>query len=107
MPRARLVGRQNHVVGVDAIAGGQHIAQARAPLRAFPPVEHRAQTLAADGKRVFLQQSQSAQVQHHLGHAARQKDAHGRVVARAIRQHIDQAGHAAVDRYPVFDAGAL
>jgi hypothetical protein len=39
----------------------------------FPPVELRAQRLAAGGEHIFAQQAQPAQVQHHLRHAARHK----------------------------------
>ena len=50
-----------------------------------------------------LQQIQLPQMQHHLRHAAREKDAHGRMMNRAVRQHADQARHAAIDGNPVLD----
>ncbi len=45
-------------------------------------------------------------MQHHLGHAAGQEDAHGGMADGAVGQHIDQARHGAVDAAPVFHGGA-
>ena len=47
------------------------------------------------------QQSQLAQVQHDLGHAAGQKDLDCGVTDRAIRQHIYQARRLAIDARPI------
>ena len=59
-----------------------------------------------DRLRVQPQQPEVAQVQHHLGHAAGEEDAHGRVVDGAVRQHADDARHGAVDARPVLDRRA-
>src|SRR6185436_19359247 len=45
-----------------------------------------------------VSQTEAAQVQHHFGDAAREKDAHGRVWP--VRQHFDEARHAAVHTNP-------
>ncbi len=43
----------------------------------------------------------TTQVQHHLGHAAGQEDAHCRVMHRTVGQNADQSRHAAVNRDPI------
>ena len=53
-----------------------------------------------------IEQALAAQVQHHLGHAAGQEDAHRRMIARAVGQRVDEARHAAVDLVPVLDRRA-
>ena len=45
-------------------------------------------------------------MEHDFRHAARQVDAHRRMVHRAVGQHGDQARHAAVHRDPIFHARA-
>ena len=44
-------------------------------------------------------------MQHHLGHAAGEEHLHGRVVARAVGQRVDEARHAAADLRPVARGG--
>jgi hypothetical protein len=105
-PRARPLGRHDHLVGIDAIACREQIAQLCAPLRALPPVQHCAQALAGHRQRLFVQHAQPAQMQHDLRHAAGQEDPHGRMIARPVGQHIDQPRHAPVDRDPFFERWA-
>ena len=47
--------------------------------------------------RVAVEEPAATKVQHHLGHAAGQEDAHRHVVRGAVRQRIDEAGHGPVD----------
>ncbi len=105
-PRARLRGAHDYLVGGHTVAGGQQVAQARAPLRALPPIQHHAQPLAGRRQHVFVHQAQLAQMEHDLGHAAGQEDPHRRVIARPVGQHIHQARHAPVDRDPIVDGWA-
>ena len=97
-------GRHDDVVGIDAVALAQHVAQALAPLAS---VSHQSSTRAerapADGHAVEIEQIQLAQMQHDLGHAAGQEHAHRRMSDRAVGQRIDQARHAAIDVDPVLD----
>ena len=58
-----------------------------------------------DRERVESSRPARAQVQHHLGDAAGEKDANRRVM-RAVRQHVDEPRHLAVDRAPVVDRRA-
>jgi len=66
-------------------------------------------TLAERGElrrpEVLARQAEIAQMEHDFGHAAGQKDAHGRMADGAVGQHIDQARHRGVDAAPVGDGG--
>ena len=46
-------------------------------------------------------------MEHHLGHAAGQKDLHRRMADRAVRQGVDQPRHAPIRREPVVDRRPL
>ena len=57
--------------------------------------------MPVDREHASVEQAQPAQMQHHFRHAAREEHAHGRMMHRAVGQHIDEARHAAVDVDPV------
>ena len=101
---ARRLGAHDDVVGIDAVALAQ---QARAARRRRSDLLHQssdaAERFAGHGQAGQIEQAESAQVQHHLGHAAGQEDAHRRMADRAVGQRIDQARHPAVDGGPVLD----
>ena len=99
----RLPRRQDDVLGIHSVLFAQNLAEPRAALGCLPPVQDFAQCLAAHGWHIRVQRADSPQMQHHFRHAARQKDAHGGMMPRAVRQDIDDARHAAVDGDPVFD----
>ena len=96
-PRRRAAsGAQDHVVGVDAVRLAQALAQPPPALGALPPFERRAQRLAGGGARGEVEQTELAQMQHHLRHAAGQEDAHRRM--RAVGQGVHDARDAGVAR---------
>ena len=39
-----------------------------------------------------IEQAEGPEVEHHLGHAAGEEGADGRVIVRTVRQDADQAG---------------
>ncbi len=103
--RARALRREDDLVGVDAVALDQQLAHARAALAALPLVEHVAERPPVHRLGVQAQQAEVAQPEHHLGHAAGEEDAHGRVVDGPVGQHADDPRHRAVDARPVLDGG--
>src|ERR1035441_6917927 len=58
--RTRLVGRHDHVVGIDAVVIGECVAQRMAALALLPPVETRAKRFAADGLHAGIEQPRTA-----------------------------------------------
>ena len=74
------------------------------PPLARPPTRRgrRPSVDAGDGQRAAVSsRPEPAQVEHHLGNAAGQEDAHRRVVLRAVRERVDEPRHGAVDALPV------
>ena len=101
------LGRQDHVVGIDAVALAEPLPQGLRAAATSPTTRApRPACSPADGQGVQVQQAQLAQVEHDLGHAAGQVDAERRMVDRPVGQHVDQARHAAVHLGPVVDASA-
>ena len=94
-------------VGIDAVrlpaaaraprAAGRSAPTSRAPRRASRP---------SPSSTSRVQQAHPAQVQHHLGHAARHEHLHGRMIARPVRQRVDQPRRRPVDADPVVDRRA-
>ena len=62
--------------------------------------------LARGREHAEIEEAEPPEVEHHLRHAAGHEDAHRRVVARAVRQDVDDPRDAAVDRGPVVDGGS-
>ena len=101
-PRARAcVGREDDLVGDDAVPLPQELAEAAPPFRLLPPVQVLAERQAGDGEDARVEQAQAPQVQHHLRHAAGQEDPHRGVRHGTVRQDADQPRHAAIDGDPV------
>jgi len=106
-PRCRgSFGAHDDDVGVDVVARGQQVAQDAAAIGFLPPVDDAAERLAGDGETTFLQQSELAQVDHHLGDAAGQVDVGRGMPDGAVGQGVDQARHLAAKRGPVVDRGS-
>ena len=79
-----LVRIHDDIVRVDSILCRQYSAQAAAALRALPPVERPAKRFARGSKATFVEQAETAQMQHNLRHSPRKENAHGRMAGRAI-----------------------
>jgi len=101
--RAGALGIHHDVVGIHAVGRAEPLAQHRASLRLLPPVEHAAQALAAHGERLEVEETETAEVEHDLRHAAGEERAHGRM--RPVGQRVDEAGHLPVHADPVVDGG--
>ena len=93
--------RKLPVFASNMVASSQHLAATDTTLALLPPVERGVETHPTAGRHVRVEQAQRAQVQQHLGHAAREVDAHGRMGTGW--QRIDQPRHGAVDGHPVLD----
>ena len=69
----------------------------------FPGVQIFPQRFSGHRQSVRVQQVQFPQMQHHLRHAAREEDAHGGMMNRAVGQHADQPRHAAIHGNPILN----
>ena len=98
-----LLRRQDHVIRIHAVLLAQALTEARPALGRLPPVEVLADRLPGHGHGIQVQQTELAQVEHHLRHAAREERAHGRVIVRAVGQHAHQARYPAVNASPVLN----
>ncbi len=92
------VGREDDVVGIDAIECTQPLFESSASLALLPPVEIFVEGLAGDGANGGVEQAGAAQVKHHLGYASGEKDLDGGEVVRTVGQSIDEARNLAIDR---------
>ena len=101
----RAFGRHDHVIGLDAVLLAENVAEASASFAGLPPVENLIERDARRRQYARVQHAEATQMQHHFRHAAGEKHAHRRMMRRAVRQHIDEAGDAAVDVDPVLDCG--
>ena len=79
------------VVGIDAVARGQVLAQFVAAWAALPPVQAAIERLSGNGLYPGVEQARPSQVEHHLGQSSGQKDLHGGEVAGTIGQRVHQA----------------
>jgi hypothetical protein len=96
-------GRQDHVVGIDAIELLQQCAESRAPLALLPSVEVGAKRFARGGADIEIQQAEGSQVEHDFGHAAGKEDPNRGVTDGTVWERIDEARRGAVDFGPISD----
>ncbi len=95
----------DHVVGIDAVALVQHLAKHTPPVGLLPPRQRRFERFTGRGQRRQVKQTQLAEVQHDLGHAAGKKYLHGGVADGSVGQCIDEARRAAVHVFPIVNRG--
>jgi hypothetical protein len=91
----------DNIVRVDTILLHEAFAQLRPSLGRLPHLKIISQALACNRHAIEIQQSQSAQMQHNLRHAAGKKETHGWVICRPVWQHVDQSRHCQVNSVPV------
>ncbi|MNI17235.1 hypothetical protein D3C73_706000 [compost metagenome] len=98
-----LPGTHNDGIRINAIRltqAGSHILPS---LRGFPPVQVFSKRPACYRPHRIVNQSQPAQMQHHLRNTSSQKYPDRRMWNRTVRQHTDQARYPAIDGIPVLD----
>ena len=97
----RTRGRQNHIVGIHTVEFAEQRAEFRAAFARVPCVEIFAKRAARRGEHAAIEQAERAEVEHHLGRAAGEEDAHGRMADGAIRQRVHETRRGAVRGDPV------
>ena len=99
-------GRQDHRIRIHTVQLLQSLTEHRPTLGPRPRLEGVTKPIPRGRQRLEVEQPEISQVQHHLGHAARQEGPHRGMVGGSIGHHAHEAGRAAVNGDPIVHRGS-